>query len=269
MNNSFQYYANRNSQGSSNKGQRNSGCVGPITNNRNFDYLLRNNFLSEYSTEEEQQEVLYNLGLLQRLSRLKQLIDAKVVESGGVAWDESPTLGNTDHVVSSDTIKREFLKYYTKTQVDDLIQQIWNRIINEIPTTDSELSDISENPVQNKVVKEALDSISGELRSKVSRSEIEDILSNLEGIATILNQLQEIEQSLQSETSRAQDAEQAISDRVTELEEHGVNPEDNIKHVILTQEEFENLSEQEPNVLYIIVESTESRFGDPFPFILG
>jgi hypothetical protein len=53
MNNSFQYYVNRNSQGSSNKEQRNSECVGPITNDRNFDYLLRNNFLSEYSTEEE------------------------------------------------------------------------------------------------------------------------------------------------------------------------------------------------------------------------
>lgn len=269
MNNSFQYYANRNSQGSSNKKQRNSGCVGPITNDRNFDYLLRNNFLSEYSTEEEQQEVLYNLGLLQRLSRLKQLIDTKVVESGGIAWDEIPTLGNTDHVISSDTIKREFLKYYTKTQVDDLIQQIWNRIINEIPTTDSELSDISENPVQNKVIKEALDSVSGELRNKVNRSEIEEILSNLEGITNILNEIQGIKGSLQEETLRAQGAEKTISDRVTELEEHGVNPEDNIKHIILTQEEFENLTEQEPNVLYIIVEQTESRFGDPFPFILG
>lgn len=222
MNNSFQYYANRNSQGSSNKWQRNSGCVGPITNNRNFDYLLRNNFLSEYSTEEGQQEVLYNLGLLQRLSRLKQLIDAKVIESGGVVWDESPTSGNTDHVLSSDTIKQEFLKYYTKTQVDNLIQEIWSRIIDQIPNID-------DNP----------------------------------------NQLQELQQSIQSEISRAQKAEQAISDRVTELEEHGVNPEDNIKHVILTQEEYESISEPESNVLYIIVEPTESKFGDPFPFILG
>lgn len=269
MDKNYQYYSNRNPQGHSNKGFGNSPCVGPITNDRNFDYLLRKNFLSEYSTEEDQYEVLYNLGILQRLNKLKQIIDNKVIQSGGVAWDDQPTLGNTDHVLSSDVLKQEFLKYCTKTQVDNLIQQIWNRILEQIPNVDNELSDISENPVQNKVVKEALDSISGELHNKVSRSEIEDILSNLEGIATILNQIQEIEQSLQSETSRAQDAEQTISDRVTELEEHGVNPEDNVKHVILTQEEFENLSEQEPNVLYIIVESSESRFGDPFPFILG
>lgn len=262
MNNSFQYYINRNSQGSSNKKQRNSECVGPITNDRNFDYLLRNNFLSEYSTEEEQQEVLYNLGLLQRLNRLKQLIDNKVIQSGGVVWDDQPTLGNTDHALSSDVLKQEFLKYYTKTQIDNLIQQIWNRILEQIPNVDNELSDTSENPVQNKVITQAL-------QNKVSRSEIEDILSNLERITNLLTQINEVKASLQEETLRAQDAEKTISDRVTELEEHGVNPEDNIKHIILTQEEFENLTEQEPNVLYIIVERTESRFGDPFPFILG
>ena len=229
MDKNYQYYSNRNPQGHSNKGFGNSPCVGPITNDRNFDYLLRKNFLSEYSTEEDQQEVLYNLGILQRLNKLKQIIDNKVIQSGGVAWDDQPTLGNTDHVLSSDVLKQEFLKYCTKTQVDNLIQQIWNRILEQILNIDNELSDTSENPVQNKV----------------------------------------ITQALQEESSRAQDAEQAISNRVTELEEHGVNPEDNIKHVILTQEEFENLSEQEPNVLYIIVESSESRFGDPFPFILG
>lgn len=269
MNNTYQYYANRNPQGNSNKGHGNSACVGPITNDRNFDYLLKRNFLSEYSTEEEQAEVLYNLGLLQRLSKLKQLIDAKVIQSGGVVWDLQPTLGNIDHVLSSDVLKQEFLKYYTKTQVDNLIQEIWNRIIGQIPNTDDELSDISENPVQNKVIKQALDNISDNLQTKVSRSEIEDILSNLEGITNLLAQLEEVKTSLQEESSRAQNAEQAISDRVTELEEHGVNPEDNIKHVILTQEEYESISEPERNVLYIIVEPTESRFGDSFPFILG
>lgn len=262
MDKNYQYYSNRNPQGHSNKGFGNSPCVGPITNDRNFDYLLRKNFLSEYSTEEDQYEVLYNLGILQRLNKLKQIIDNKVIQSGGVAWDDQPTLGNTDHVLSSDILKQEFLKYYTKTQVDNLIQQIWDRILEQIPHVDNELSDISENPVQNKVITQAL-------QNKVSRSEIEDILSNLEGITNLLTQINEVKTSLQEESSRAQDAEQAISNRVTELEEHGVNPEDNIKHVILTQEEFENLSEQEPNVLYIIVESSESRFGDPFPFILG
>lgn len=262
MDKNYQYYSNRNPQGHSNKGFGNSPCVGPITNDRNFDYLLRKNFLSEYSTEEDQYEVLYNLGILQRLNKLKQIIDNKVIQSGGVAWDDQPTLGNTDHVLSSDVLKQEFLKYCTKTQVDNLIQQIWNRILEQIPNVDNELSDISENPVQNKVITQAL-------QNKVSRSEIEDILSNLEGITNLLTQINEVKTSLQEESSRAQDAEQAISNRVTELEEHGVNPEDNIKHVILTQEEFENLSEQEPNVLYIIVESSESRFGDPFPFILG
>lgn len=262
MDKNYQYYSNRNPQGHSNKGFGNSPCVGPITNDRNFDYLLRKNFLSEYSTEEDQQEVLYNLGILQRLNKLKQIIDNKVIQSGDVAWDDQPTLGNTDHILSSDVLKQEFLKYYTKTQVDNLIQQIWNRILEQIPSVDNELSDTSENPVQNKVITQAL-------QNKVSRSEIEDILGNLEGITNLLTQINEVKTSLQEESSRAQDAEQAISNRVTELEEHGVNPEDNIKHVILTQEEFENLSEQEPNVLYIIVESSESRFGDPFPFILG
>ena len=46
MDKNYQYYSNRNPQGHSNKGFGNSPCVGPITNDRNFDYLLRKNFLS-------------------------------------------------------------------------------------------------------------------------------------------------------------------------------------------------------------------------------
>lgn len=232
MDKNYQYYSNRNPQGHSNKGFGNSPCVGPITNDRNFDYLLKKNFLSEYSTEEDQQEVLYNLGILQRLNKLKQIIDNKVIQNGGVAWDDQPTLGNTDHILSSDVLKQEFLKYYTKTQVDNLIQQIWNRILEQIPSVDNELSDTSENPVQNKVITQAL-------QNKVSRSEIEDILGNLEGITNLLTQINEVKTSLQEESSRAQDAEQAISNRVTELEEHGVNPEDNY----YTKEQIDNLQE--------------------------
>jgi len=53
MNSNYQYYANRNLQENSNRGQRIHACVEPVINDRNFNYLLRRNFLSEYSTEED------------------------------------------------------------------------------------------------------------------------------------------------------------------------------------------------------------------------
>lgn len=199
MNSNYQYYVNKSSQGSSGK---NCMCVRPVVKDRNYDYLLRNNYLSEYSTEEDQYEVLYNLGILQRLTKLKQIIDAKVIQSESIPWDIEPTAGNTEHILSSDALKTEFLKYYTKTQIDNLIQEIWTNLLRETSITD----------IQNSI--------------------------------------------------------QALTERVETLEQNPGSSVDSIKHIILTQEEYDSLEEPEPNVLYIIVEKTSSKFGDPFPFTL-
>lgn len=264
MSKNYQYYANRNLYENSNIGEENDLSVCPTSRQRQFDYLLKNNYLSEYSDEESQYEVLYNLGLLQKLDNLKKIIDSKVIQKQGVIWDDVPTEGNSDHVLSSDALKQEFLKYYTKTKIDDLIQQIWNNILDRIPDIDSELSETSENPVQNKILKEILD-------NKVNNSQLEELLSHYikqEDINNILDNLDGIEQlqeSINSEISRAQNSEQSLSERISELES---GPSDNIKHVILTQEDYDKISTPEHNVLYIIIESTESKFGDPFPFIL-
>ena len=45
---------------------------------------------------------------------LKELLDAKVIEVGAVPMDSKPTEGNTNNVVTSDGLAKEFNKYNTE-----------------------------------------------------------------------------------------------------------------------------------------------------------
>lgn len=176
MDKNYQFYKN----------QKKYGCLNP--RERDFQYLLTQNFLSEYKTEVEKEEVLYNLGLLQRLDILKNIIDAKVIEAGGIAWDVAPTLGNAEQVLSSDVIYQTLQKYYTEEEVDELIETLWNNIFEEIGKivkVDDSLSKDSTNPVQNKVIKAALDlkADKAELEEYIRSNIQSDLIPNLLGYA--------------------------------------------------------------------------------------
>lgn len=115
MNKYFGYYNNR---------HKNPCNVIP-SKQQLTNYLIKENYLSEYSTEEEINEVLNNLTILQKLKTIVNLINAKVIEVGGVLWDLVPTEGHTDYVLSSDTLYNLMQNYYNKNDIDNKITQLW------------------------------------------------------------------------------------------------------------------------------------------------
>lgn len=259
MDKNYQYYNNRNKEVQ-------QSCVYPDYRKDMFKYLLKENYLSDYNSEEDQYRVLYNLGILDRLELLKNLIDSKVIQAGGITWDSQPTSGNYDKVLSSDSVYKSLLKYYTKEEIDNITQTLWDTILQAVEEkikVDSSLSLNSENPVQNKVITEALN-------KKIDKSNLEIIINELKDeIISELDQSESIRRlndGLNTEINRATEEEQSLSKRIEELEK---NPsQDSIKHIILTQEDYDKIDIPEHNVLYIIIESSESKFGDSFPFIL-
>lgn len=98
-------------------------------------YFLIENYLSELKTEKEKSQARKNLGITILLQELKNIIDNKVIESGGVPWDIIPTEGNTGHVLSSDVIYQTLQNYFTKEQIqENLIQleEIFAQALEEV-----------------------------------------------------------------------------------------------------------------------------------------
>ena len=64
---------------------------------------------------------------------LKELLDAKVIESGNVPMDSEPMEGNTDHVVTSDGIRKSFNKVNDKINLSKDEESIYpSDIFNQI-----------------------------------------------------------------------------------------------------------------------------------------
>lgn len=171
------------------KNHRNNQCVTIPSRQSIKNYLIKENYLSEFSNEDEINEVLNNLGITTKLDILKQLIDNKVIESGSLPWDLIPTSGHTQHILSSDAIYKVLSKYYSKNDIDNKIQMLWDTFITNDKSNieiDSELSDTSENPLQNKKIKELLD-------NKVDYS----ILSNYVTLLELNNKINSINKDLQ------------------------------------------------------------------------
>ena len=80
------------------------------------------------------------------------------------------------------------------------------------------------------------------------------------------------ENAINSEISRAQGVEEELNQRITNLEQNPIIPENLAGHIFLTQEEYDALTTYEKDTLYIILEpknSEGSSFGDAFPIILA
>lgn len=102
------------------------------------EYLIKNNYLSEYNNEFVKQQVRDNLGITDLLNILKQIIDAKVIEVGGVNWDSQPTEGHTENILSSDALYKTFAKYVLSSEVDRLLYGLssdYNKKIGDLQET--------------------------------------------------------------------------------------------------------------------------------------
>lgn len=155
--------------------QRKNKCAFP---SRKDQMLFVNKYLSEFGTKEEQQLARDNLGVTEQLELLKTLIDTKVIETtDAIVWDLEPTRGNHYHILSSDSLYKVFQKYYSKEEINSTISQFWEDLIDYVQQNtliDSELSDSSEHPVQNKVIVQALSQLQSTLIPGVSIKNINE-----------------------------------------------------------------------------------------------
>lgn len=87
----------------------------------------------------------------------------------------------------------------------------------------------------------------------------------------LINNINTLQSDITSERNRAIERELALSNRITLLEQQKPVSTDSVKHIFLTQSEYEELDNYEKDTLYLIIENSGSgsRFGDSFPLILG
>ena len=137
----------------------------PQIPSRYENYLDKNKYLSEFSTEYDKEVARYNLGVSEELQKLKNLIDTKVIERGNVAWDLVPIEGHTDRVLSSNSIYNALLNYTLNSEFNSTIQQLWTNVINKIDEfynrIECEINDV------NNSLREYIDNIKCEIDNLV------------------------------------------------------------------------------------------------------
>lgn len=105
-----------------------------------------------------------------------------------------------------------------------------------------------------------------------TQSALQDLSISISNYINRTNtKLEEVTDLVNTETNRATAAEQALAERITHVEENPGTPKDSIKHIFMTQAEYDALESYERDTLYFILEHIESHshFGDTFPLILG
>ena len=129
--------------------KNNNKCVS-LPQDPECDYLRISNYLSEYQTEQEKQQVLENLGIIQKLEQLQNSINNKL--------DLFATLQFLD-----DNYVKKIDLYYPEEDDDDGFEEIPTEIIGGTGTgtgsgwtVDDFLSLTSINPVQNRIITAAL-----------------------------------------------------------------------------------------------------------------
>ena len=96
--------------------------------------------------------------------------------------------------------------------------------------------------------------------------------NSVEHIAALANQIKDLRlgKNQQDINEDIYNKIQEASQRVTNLEQ---NPSEKIKHVFITQEEYDALESYERDTLYLIIEyhntGSGSQFGDAFPLIFA
>lgn len=152
----------------------------------------------------------------------------------------------------------------------------------------SELTDVKDD---NTRIHLAIDEINAKI--DVINEQIDNININIQSdldelgtrISNTNTRVDNLANQIGSEEDRAKAAEQDLAERISKIEENPITPGptpepapepghsgDSIKHLFMTQAEYDALESYEKDTIYFILEYTTrsaSRFGDTFPFVLG
>ena len=298
MNNkNYQYYNNRNAYGNI--------CI--PRREEILNYLIKEKFLSEFKTNEEKQQVLYNLGILQIIDNLLDQISTKVdIQQLQNYVTLQQFLDKVEELKPHDekskgyysSIEQLIQEYPTGEKGDWAIVNVegnWYiyRYDNIQGWIQSGTYDISVD-LTGYVTQDLLDFYQRILVSGQNIKTIngESILGpgNIEILAAFTHQIkdlrldknqQDINEDIYNEIQAVKDSGgnnpelyeeiEALSQRIQELEQ---SPRDLVEHIFLTQEEYDSLTTYKKDTLYIIVEHKSSEgsgscFGDTFPLIFG
>ena len=112
-----------------------------------------------------------------------------------LTFDSTPTANSSNPVTSAgikaaiDAKTVDLSNYYTKTQVNTVVSTAKTEIEGKIPKVDARLSTTSENPVQNKVIKNELDTYAKKTEVTVKGVKVDGSTSPLvpdsSGVVTI------------------------------------------------------------------------------------
>ena len=90
-------------------------------------YLVKDNLLSEFFTENEKALARSNLGITPLLEELRALYQSTPIPSGSVRFGTEPTRRAYNEVLSSDAIYQALQNYYTKEQFEN-----WLLTLNDL-----------------------------------------------------------------------------------------------------------------------------------------
>ena len=113
-----------------------------------------------------------------------------------------------------------------------------------------------------------------EYDTQVSLQNLSDRINGISNTVDTLDiAIEETLDSVETETNRATAAEEALARRISQIENNPipVTPADSVKHIFITQEEYDALESYEKDTLYFIIEyhGSGSQFGDTFPLIFA
>ncbi len=157
------------------------------------------------------------------------------------------------------------------TRIHVILDQI-NESINTINRTIENLGD--DISAQLIAINNRIDTTNNRVTAidRETQAALQDLSISINNYINRTNtKLEEVTDSVSTETNRATAAEQALAERITRVEENPGTPKDSIKHLFMTQTEYDALESYERDTLYFILEHSESHshFGDTFPLILG
>ena len=199
-------------------------------------------------------------------------------DNGQILYDILRDIADLKEFVT--TVESTFVEVKAElTDVKDdntAIHVILDRINNSITTINDTIQELGSN------IAEQLISVNNRITATNNRIDqldddtqaaLQDININLGNTVTRLNnKVNTLEETLNTETNRAIEAESTLANKINELEQRpGGGGGDSTKHIFLTQAEYDALESYEVDALYLIIERTESNthFGDRFPLIFG
>ena len=240
---------------------------------KSSEYLIVDNFLSEYNTEQEKKLVMQNLLLIDSIPKENStnLIDSgtvfRIMREGKLERDQLTELFN----------------YLQRNKADksELFSKKYNDLTGKPPNLsnfNNDLNFVSLEELQNQI-NNTQNNITQELERLIQTQEYINRIANLIEIPQPISDYNNL-------TNKPYIPEK-VSDLINDsgyinqhqsLENYYTKQETNQaidnKFIILTESQYEALTQYEPNVIYLITEGEEApssgwHFGDGFPIILG